>query len=75
MLRDVRKPQFIRPACRETAIDPVREGFDAEQARFPLARTRQPGDAEFGDDRRHQLVIDVHLVRIEQCAPRIRRFP
>ena len=66
MLRNIREPQFVRPACRETAIDPVDKGFDAQQVRFPLARTRQPSDTEFGHDRRHQLVIDIHFVCIEQ---------
>ena len=69
MLRNIREPQFVRPACRETAIDPVDKGFDAQQVRFSLARTRQPSDTELGHDRRHQLVIDIHFVRIEQLGP------
>lgn len=66
MLRYIREPHFVRLACRETAIDPVDKGFDAQQVRCPLARTRQPSDTEFGHDRRHQLVIDIHFVCIEQ---------
>ena len=34
-------------ACREAALEPVRDGFDAQRVRFPLAQTRQPGDTEF----------------------------
>lgn len=40
MLRNIGEPQFVRPACREAAIDAVREGFDAQQVRFPLTRAR-----------------------------------
>ena len=68
-LPNIRKPRFVRPACRETASDPVREGFNAQQVRFPFDCARQPYDTEFCHDRRHQLVIDVRFVHIEQLGP------